>query len=133
MENRALIAVSIFIFRGDKVLTLQRSRRALAAPSIWEVVSGRVEAAEDPFAAAAREVREETGLSVALCPRPYDAYRAKRLEEPMLVLVYRADHLAGEVQLSEEHDAFEWIDPRDFAQRCSLPRLVRALEAIEAG
>ena len=52
------------------------SRRRFAAKDagagLWETVSGRVEADEAPLDAIAREVREETGLVVAIDPRPGD-------------------------------------------------------------
>jgi 8-oxo-dGTP diphosphatase len=59
------VFVATFIFRGDAVLLLERSRTARFAPGRWTGVGGRVEPDElnEVEAAALREVREETGLS----------------------------------------------------------------------
>jgi dATP pyrophosphohydrolase len=46
-----------------RVLLLQRAPET-RCPGSWEIVHGRIEAGERPEHAAAREVREETGLAV---------------------------------------------------------------------
>ena len=125
-------AVSVLVRRGGRVLAMQRAADAEAAPGLWEAVSGRVEPGEEPLAAAEREVREETGLHVRLDPRPLTAYRAERLGQPMLVIVYRADWLAGEVRASREHDAWSGLTATEFAARSPLPQLVSAVhQALE--
>ncbi len=62
MNLRAFIAT--FIFRGNRVLLLERSQTRRFAPGKWTGVGGRVEAHElgDVTAAALREIEEETGL-----------------------------------------------------------------------
>ena len=47
-------------------------------------------------------------------------------DEPMVVLVYRADVLGGEVVRSAEHDADVWLDVDGFAATTTLTRLVEA-------
>lgn len=73
-----------------------------------------------------REISEECGLEVELDPRPVTAYAAKRLEEPMVVIVYRGRANTGEVVLSDEHDAFDWLTPDEFDQRSPLAPLTEA-------
>lgn len=65
MTLRAFVAT--FIFRGDAVLLLERSRTARFAPGRWTGVGGRVELDElnEVEAAALREIREETGLKAS--------------------------------------------------------------------
>ena len=94
---RFVLAVAAVIVRDDRVLAMRRSSAKDAGAGLWETVSGRVEADEAPLDAIAREVREETGLVVAIDPRPIDAYTARRGEAPMAVVVYRAIHVSGEV------------------------------------
>lgn len=55
-------AASVALLRKDDVLLIERARE----PSIgkWTLPGGRLEAGEDPESCAAREVREELGLSV---------------------------------------------------------------------
>ncbi|HXF81575.1 MAG TPA: NUDIX domain-containing protein [bacterium] len=49
--------------RGRRVLLLRRRRSPNAG--MWNGLGGKLEAGEDPFAACVREVREETGLTIA--------------------------------------------------------------------
>jgi 8-oxo-dGTP diphosphatase len=113
-ETKQWVAVTVLVFRHGRMLCMCRASTNDAAPGLWEGVSGRVEAGEEPLAAAHREVMEETGLRVRVDPRPIDAYAASRRAEPMTVIVFRADHEEGEVVLCEEHDAYRW---------CVLPEL----------
>ena len=80
---RFVLAVAAVIVRDDRVLAMRRSSAKDAGAGLWETVSGRVEADEAPLDAIAREVREETGLVVAIDPRPIDAYTARRGDAPM--------------------------------------------------
>jgi ADP-ribose pyrophosphatase YjhB (NUDIX family) len=57
-------AASAIIFRGDTVLIVERGKGAL--PGTWSLPGGHIEPGEKARDAAAREVSEETGLTVAL-------------------------------------------------------------------
>jgi 8-oxo-dGTP pyrophosphatase MutT (NUDIX family) len=127
-------AVVVVIFREDRLLAMRRAENSEAGPGLWECVSGRIDPDEDPLVAAAREVCEETGLTVEIASWPVDSYTARRAETPMVVVCYRADWISGEVRTSEEHDAHEWLSPEDFASRTTLTRLAEAVDrATRAG
>ena len=108
------------------MLAMRRAATKDAGPGLWEAISGRVEIDEEPVDAAAREVLEESGLVVELDPRPITAYAATRIGEPMVVIVYVADHVSGEVRMSDEHDDHAWLTIDAFAERSTLDRLVAA-------
>ncbi len=129
---RFVAAVAIFVFRGARLLAMRRARTKDAAPGAWEALSGRVRPGEQPLEAAAREAREESGLLVTVAPRPVTAYRAKRNEEEMIVVAYRAESPSGEVVSSEEHDAFAWMTLEEFAAACPFPPLVEAARLAAA-
>jgi adenylyl- and sulfurtransferase ThiI len=61
-------------------------------------------------------------------PRPFASYAAQRRGLPMIVIAFRARHLSGEVVLSSEHDAAEWLNAADFRGRSTLLPLVTVVE-----
>ena len=121
-----VVAVAVIIRRGNTFLAMRRALTKDAGPGLWEALSGRVEAWEAPLGAAAREVREECGLTVQIDPRPVTCYPAIRLKLPMIVIVYRADYGGGNVTLSGEHDRYEWLSPDAFAEKSTLTPLIHA-------
>ena len=129
MRGQHIVAVAALIVRAGRVLALRRAPGNLAGPGLWETVSGRLEQGEEPRAGLLREIVEETTLSVALEERPWDSYAALRRGQPMVVVVYRARYLAGEVQISDEHDQFAWLTADELAERSSLKRLVESVRS----
>jgi ADP-ribose pyrophosphatase YjhB (NUDIX family) len=123
-----VVAVAAVIVKEDRVLAMRRAPDKDAGAGLWETLSGRVEIDEDPREAIAREILEESGLEVDLDERPIDCYAARRGDDPMIVIVYRATWRAGEVQRSPEHDAHAWWTPAEFRQRSMLPRLADAVD-----
>lgn len=123
-------AVAAIIFKGDKILAMKRSQKKSAGPGLWETLSGRIEWGEEPLTAVKREIQEECGLEVEVDPRPVEAYHAQRKGEPMVLIIYRARYLSGEVVISEEHDDFAWVTPRQFREMSCLQKLVDVVENI---
>ncbi len=131
-DTKQWVAVTVLVFRGDRVLSMQRAKAQDAGPGLWEGVSGRVLAGEDPAATARREVAEETGLRVQVSDQPVAAYAATRRGEPMTVLVFRADHEDGEVVLSDEHDDFRWCTEAELTELGVPERLLDAARVAKA-
>jgi 8-oxo-dGTP diphosphatase len=111
-----------------RVLALRRAADNRAGPGLWETVSGRVEHGESPLQAVEREIVEESGLVVEVESRPFTSYAAQRRGLPMIVIAYRARHCFGEVSLSHEHDAAEWLTAAGFRARSTLMPLVTVVE-----
>ncbi len=122
-----IVAAAVVIRRADTLLAMRRAKAKDAGPGLWETLSGRVEVGETPLETAAREVAEECSLEVKLRPRPITCYPATRLGLPMVVIVYTAEYLAGEVRLSLEHDRYRWLSPDAFAELSTLTPLVQAV------
>lgn len=133
LRGQHVVAVAALIVRDGRVLSLRRAAQNLAGPGLWETVSGRVEQGEQPLSAVAREVSEECALEVEIDPRPLGAYAAQRRGQPMIVILYRARYLGGEVQISDEHDAHAWLTAAEFTQRSSLRPLCEAVDHVLSG
>ena len=129
-EGKQWVAVTVLVFREAHMLSMCRARDREAGPGLWEGVSGRVRAGEDPIAAARREVIEETGLKVRVQEQPIAAYAALRRGEPMTVIVFYAEHLQGEVVLSEEHDAYRWCAFEELSRLGVPGPLVEAARSV---
>jgi 8-oxo-dGTP diphosphatase len=128
-----VVSVAALVIRGDRVLAMRRAPTNLAGPGLWETISGRIEHGEEPLAAVLREIAEESALTVEVEPRPFATYAAQRRGLPMIVILFRARYVAGEVRPSDEHDAFAWCTSEEFCARSSLAPLVAVVERALLG
>lgn len=107
---RFIVAVAFLIERDGRLLMIRRSADRDHAPGEWECGSGRLEAGEEPETAVIREAREETGLDVEIvAPAGAFHYYRGREREPAVCIAYHCRSASGEVRLSNEHDAAEWV------------------------
>jgi 8-oxo-dGTP pyrophosphatase MutT (NUDIX family) len=130
--------VDVYVLRGEgaalECLALRRAEGG-RCPGSWETVHGHIEDGEDPPAAAAREIQEETGLTPV---RLYNVSRVElfyqhRMNEVALVPVFAAFvAYHASVRLSPEHDGFEWLPAPEAGSRFAWPRERRALEDVVA-
>lgn len=82
----------------------------------YHVPGGRIETGERFMDALHREVQEETGLSVEpLYPVHVDEWHPIiRGEQQQIIGVFLlCKAKAGEVRVSDEHDEFVWVDPKE--------------------
>jgi ADP-ribose pyrophosphatase YjhB (NUDIX family) len=109
-----VLAVSAAIIRNGKVLIVRRARPP--AGGLYTLPGGGVEVGETLVEAVAREVREETGLTVE--PVALAGYReaivrdgAGRIERHFVILPFAARWIAGEPMLNDELSEAIWLDP----------------------
>ena len=102
---------------GREFLVLHRAHEGpdYAGEWAWTPPSGARQPAEDPDAAAERELREETGLDLPIS-------RIEPLTEDVALYLVEAPADA-EVALDAEHDAFRWLSLEAAAALC-LPAVV---------
>jgi dATP pyrophosphohydrolase len=124
------VSVLVVLYtEAREVLLLERTAR----PGFWQSVTGSLDWPEEPLqAAAAREVREETGIDVASgrlrrwnVVNRFEIYAQWRHRFAPGVL-YNTEHVFGlelparppVVLSAPEHGAFAWLGWREAAQRC---------------
>jgi 8-oxo-dGTP diphosphatase len=130
--DRPILAVSAAIIRDGRILIVQRGR----APSlgVHTLPGGVVEAGETLAVAAAREVREETGLVVVahtlLGHREAIVRDADgRVERHFVILPFAARYVEGELALNDELMAAQWREPHELA---GLPTTEGLAEIVAA-
>ncbi len=108
-ERRLLLVVQAVVRDGPRVLLAVRSDLRG-----WELPGGTVEGLEAPEAALRREVREETGLEVAVVRHVGDYQRTGF--RPHLARVYACRVVGGRLRTSRETRAVRWFDARELPE-----------------
>ena len=115
--RRPALGVSVLVREGGRVLLVKRARSPLQG--YWSLPGGHVEGGERLAEAAAREVREETGVVVADL-RQIDVAEIIERDEAggvahHFVLVVFAGHRASGTPVAGD-DAAEarWVGPEEF-------------------
>jgi 8-oxo-dGTP diphosphatase len=116
--QRPFLAVSAAIVRDGKILVVRRARAP--AHGLYTLPGGVVEVGETLVEAVAREVLEETGMTVE--PVALAGFREAvardaqdRVERHFVILCFAARWQAGELVLNEELDEARWLDPAELA------------------
>jgi 8-oxo-dGTP pyrophosphatase MutT (NUDIX family) len=113
------VAVVVWRRRAElEVLLLHRSLfgKDFNGDWAWTTPGGAREPDEPPAVTAARELSEETGLTLACRPvRSPVAEAHREIEVDVFVAEASAD---ADVRLSDEHDRYEWVRLADL-DRCS--------------
>ena len=134
--SRPIVAVSAAIFRGGEVLVTRRAKAPMRGR--WSLPGGVVEVGETLLQALARELDEEVGVEaevIAFNRHVQPILRdGERIRAHFIIASFVARLSRGAPRVSEEVDAFLWIDPQD----CSglettpgLPEIVASAAQIE--
>ncbi|MFO1535742.1 MAG: NUDIX pyrophosphatase [Thermoplasmatota archaeon] len=117
---------------GEEWLMMKRAPHILLGGT-WQMVSGNLEPGETAYAAAARELFEETGL------RPLHFYHASFVnrfylaatDQIVLSPVFAAEVAPdAQVRLSGEHTEFAWVAPEEAHRRLPWPGQRESLAII---
>ena len=114
MRGEFAFAVKAVIIKDDKFLVLKRSKSEMDSSYInkhqcWDLPGGSVKYCETAIHALLREIEEETGLNISV-GRILNVYDAIRTNIHMVIITYICTYLSGNVRLSNEHEAFYWLN-----------------------
>lgn len=122
MKNDALFCVGqkALIEKDSKILILNDPMKHLDFPG-GKIQEGeaRVGDASSLIDALKREVIEETGLEITVS----DPFAVWYYEFPELhrnygkvvyLIAFKCQYISGEIQLSDEHNNFQWVDKKSY-------------------
>lgn len=102
------LCVNLVLFdQHGHVLVLKRSSSCKTNAAKWELPGGKIEAGEHFDDALMREIREETGFSVAIHTAAGTAMQETE-ENRVVHLVMIGTILSGGLSISREHEEYRW-------------------------
>ena len=104
------LAAKSFIVKDNKLLVIKRRPSDVQKPSIWEIPGGRLELGENPFEGLRRETKEETGLDIEVLNPLTVRHFTRDDNQRITMIIFYCKPITSEVNLSEEHTDFEWLD-----------------------
>ena len=121
LEKPYIISVYATI-RNEKgeFLLLKRSEDSTTNPGKWDLPGGKLEHEEILEEAVAREVWEETEISIV--PGEIAGYATFELpEKRVIAMVYDGGYIVSDVKLSHEHTEYSWIPLEEILKMHALP------------
>jgi 8-oxo-dGTP diphosphatase len=125
IKRRAMLKGAIVVLRNKEgsMLLLKRDISSRWAPEKWGFPGGKIDEGETPQAAAARELKEETTLSVN---------SLERVGTIAKVAVFTAPSYSGDVKIDHEHTDFRWVSPSELKlnQIDAAPNVAAIYDAV---
>ena len=108
--------VLIFPFSKEgKVLLLKGSKTKRIWPGLWNGIGGHIEAGENVFCAAERELEEESGLHGRRWLFCGEVMVDTNANPGIAIFIFKAEELEGNLQESSEGE-LSWFDPLEVSQ-----------------
>lgn len=121
------LSAAAVLWRGDEILVMKRGMGGFAGGG-WFIPGGHVEQGEPPHLSAAREVWEETQISLdpaSLRITGVMSYETGR--GTAHTIIYNGACPPGaECVINEEHLVFRWMTPEAFIARFLGPAMLRS-------
>ena len=133
MNPKIFVATKAFIVYNGKVLILREVNTYQDGTNIgrFDVPGGRLQPGQRFDESLLREITEETGLTVKI-GKPFFVNEWRpvvRGEQWQIVGIFlECETDSDQVVLSEDHDAFEWIEPKEYRNYNLIPNLLSAFE-----
>jgi 8-oxo-dGTP diphosphatase len=129
--------VTCILEHDGKILILKRSNLVGTYRGLWGGVAGFIEALEEPYDTAVKEIWEEVGIGINELRlvregeplEVTDIYEGKRYEWMIHPFLFHVDHPAL-VHIDWEHEEFRWIYPSDVKKYDTVPQFDEVLEQL---
>ena len=134
MDVKLFVATKALITFNDKVLVVRESSKYEDGTNAnkYDVVGGRIEPGQKFDESLVREVQEETELAVSI-GKPFFVSEWRpvvRGEQWQIVgIFFKCTALSDAVVLSEDHDDYQWIDPKEYKNFNLIDNLGPVFEA----
>lgn len=131
MTTSRVMAKALVFNGAGKFLIVRRHPASRNRPSQWDLPGGKVEEGEAHHDAAAREIQEETGITLdpAQLQLVY-AYTSMSEQRNAIRLLYMARTTADTVTLSHEHDTYQWVTPDEAVDIYDYPAHKQAISYL---
>lgn len=118
---------------NGKILLLQRVKDDLIDPNGFEPVYGRLKQFEDPKVGLLREIEEETGLTDVQVQEQlsfWHIYRGEKSPQNEIIglTFWCQTNQPAAIKLSEEHQAYKWVEPNKVLGLVKLAGVKKDLE-----
>jgi 8-oxo-dGTP diphosphatase len=104
--------IHIAIKKGGKFLILKKSVKDKNDAGCWDLAGGGIEFGEQPFEAAIREAKEETGIKVAIT-KILTTWAMLYEGKWSIEFLVEGKWLDGQVKLSSEHCEYKLVSRQD--------------------
>mgnify|MGYP004417265662 CR=1 FL=1 len=119
---------------NNQYLFLRRSSEVSTdtGETSWDIPGGRIDPGEALLDALKREIEEETGYIITTTPKliaSQDIFvSAKDLH--VVRLTYTVHEDVSDIKLSDEHDAYQWVDTAEAKTINTEPYLAEVLSSL---
>ena len=135
MENiqKMFAAVKALISHNEKILLVKESSKYSEGTQEgkFDVIGGRINPGEKIEEALMREVKEETGLQVKIKEAFFvnEVFPIVKGEKWQIIRIFfKCETDQENVHLSQDHDKYIWINPKDYAQYPIIENLIPVFE-----
>lgn len=110
------VGVGAIVIHEGKILLIKRG--AAPGKGLWAIPGGTLKLGETMRECAAREILEETGVTIAVgdCIYVFDLIErdeAEKIKFHFIVVDFAALYISGEPQGADDADEARWFEPED--------------------